>query len=504
MKEKSIIIIGAGFAGLSVGIYAQMNGYKTQIFEMHRLPGGLCTAWKRRGYIIDGCVHWLFGSNPEDAMNRYWMEVGIAQNREFINADELMRYEGGDGRTFIIYSNVDRLKKHMLELSPQDAKATREFTKGIRLGIAFSNQPAKSDPIIKRLVKGIKFGLMMISRGRHIQKLINTTAKDFSARFKDALIRETLREIWFPEFSLFFLLLTLAGLHNKNAGYPIGGSLPMSLALAKRYRDLGGEIHYNSRVEKIIVVDNRAIGIRLFDGSEHRAGRVVSAADGNTTIFKMLDGKYAEEKTREPYEKWPLFTPLIFIGLGINRTFDDEPKTVAGFSFALREPTEIGEAIRNRLSVHFFNQDPTLAPKGKTIAVVRIRSNYQYWKELWKNKAAYDEKKSQIAQTVVELLDQRFPGISNQVEMVDVATPLTFEHYTGNWQGSYEGWLITPQNAADKIKPKRQTLPGLQNFKMCGQWTEPGGGLPGGVLSGRRLVQSLCKEDGNKFQTKIA
>jgi phytoene dehydrogenase-like protein len=504
MKDNSVIIIGAGFAGLSAGIYAQMNGYKTQIFEMHRLPGGLCTAWKRHGYIIDGCVHWLFGSNPGDAMNLHWQEVGIAQNREFVNADEFMRYEGKDGRTFIIYSDVDRLEKHMLELSPQDAGAIREFTNGIRLGIAFSNQPAESAPTLKRMVIRIKFGLMMISRGRNIQKLINTTAKDFAARFKDPLIRETLREIWFPEFSVFFLLLTLAGLHNKNAGYPIGGSLPMSLALAKRYRDLGGEIHYNSRVEKISVEDNRAVGIRLVDGSEHRAGRIVSAADGYTTIFKMLDGKYAEEKTREPYEKWPLFTPLILIGLGINRTFDDEPKTAAGFSFALRQPTEIGEAIRNRLSVHFFNQDPTLAPKGKTSAVVRIRSNYQYWKELWQNKAAYDEKKSQIAHTVVELLEQRFPDISNQVEMVDVATPLTFEHYTGNWQGSYEGWLITPQNAADKIKPRRQALPGLQNFNMCGQWTEPGGGLPGGVLSGRRLVQALCKEDRNKFRTTIA
>ena len=501
---KSLIIIGAGFAGLSAGIYAQMNGYKTQIFEMHKLPGGLCTAWKRKWYTIDGCVHWLFGSNPEDPMYRRWQEVGIAQNREFVNADEFMRYEGEDGRTFIIYSDVDRLEKHMLELSPQDAEVTREFTNGIRLGIAFSNPPAESDLALKRISKGIKFGLMMMSRGWDIQKLINTTAKDFSARFKDPLIRETLREIWFPEFSVFFLLLTLAGLHNKNAGYPIGGSLPLALALAKRYRELGGEIHCNSCVEKILVEDNRAVGIRLADGSEHRAGRVVSAADGYTTIFKMLDGKYADEKTREPYEKWPVFTPLILIGLGINRTFDDEPKTAAGFNFPLRQPTEIAEAMRDRLSVHFFNQDPTLAPEGKTSAVVRIRSNYQYWKELWQDKAAYDEKKSQIAHTVVELLDQRFPGISNQVEMVDVATPLTFEHYTGNWQGSYEGWLITPQNAADKIKPRRQALPGLQNFKMCGQWTEPGGGLPGGIMSGRRLVQKLCKEDRKKFQTTIS
>jgi hypothetical protein len=36
---------------------------------------------------------------------------------------------------------------------------------------------------------------------------------------------------------------------------------------------------------------------------------------------------------------------------------------------------------------------------------------------------------------------------------------------------------------------------------MCGQWVEPGGGLPTGVMSGRRLVQALCKEDGKEFQT---
>ncbi len=157
MEDKSIIIIGAGFAGLSAGIYAQMNGYKSKIFEMHSLPGGLCTAWKREGYTIDGCIHWLVGSNPDYAMYRYWQEVGIAQDREFINMDEFMRYEGSDGRTFVIYNDVDKLEKHMLELSPQDAEVTREFIKGIRLGIAF-DPPSEFDPFLKRTMKGLKLG----------------------------------------------------------------------------------------------------------------------------------------------------------------------------------------------------------------------------------------------------------------------------------------------------------------------------------------------------------
>ncbi len=109
-----------------------------------------------------------------------------------------------------------------------------------------------------------------------------------------------------------------------------------------------------------------------------------------------------------------------------------------------------------------------------------------------------------MARTIVALLDQRFPGISEKVEMVDVATPLTFERYTGNWKGSFEGWLITPQNASTVMRPMRQTVPGLEAFYMCGQWVEPGGGLPTAVTSGRRLVRTLCKEDRGRFETSIA
>ena len=503
MENGSVIIIGSGFAGLSAGIYAQMNGYRTQIFEMHDLPGGLCTAWKRKGYTIDGCIHWLVGSSPQSGMHRYWEEVGIAQGREFINMDEYMRYEGADGRTLILYADIDRLEKHLLEFSPQDAEPIRDFIKGIRMCLVF-DKPTESDPPLKRLQKGLKVGLMLATRGGELRKWMKISTEDFVKRFKDPVIREALREMWIPEFSMFFMLFTFAFLHKKDAGYPIGGSLPMSLALAKRYTNLGGVIHYRSRVEKILVEDDKAVGVRLTDRSEQRSGRVISAADGYSTIFKMLEGKYADEKTREPYEKWPIFPSLLFVGVGVNRSFADEPKMVSGMSFPLRRPTEIADALRERMSVHIFNQDPTLAPVGKTSLVVMMPSSYEYWKELAQDRAVYDQKKDQVARTVVEMLEQRFPDISRQVEMVDVATPLTFERYTGNWKGCFEGWLITPQNSFTIMKPMSRTLPGLQNFYMCGQWVQPGGGLPTGLMSGRRLVQTLCKQDGRKFQTTVA
>jgi phytoene dehydrogenase-like protein len=498
-RDNSVIIIGAGFAGLAAGIYAQLNGYNTQIYEMHNLPGGLCTSWKRGGFTFDACIHWLVGSSPKSGMHDMWEETGITKDREFIDLDEYMRLEDSTGRTLILYTDIDRLEKHLLEFSPQDEGPIREFISGIRICLPFDT-PSKHDPLLIKLKKQVRTAANFVKHGKKMQEWMKITCENFSQRFKDPLLREAFREMWIPEFSMFFMLFTFAYLHNKNAGYPIGGSMPMSEALETRYKELGGIIHYKSKVKKILTVGDKAVGIKLEDGKEHSASRVISAADGHTTIFRMLEGKHDSEITREPYEKWPLFPSLIFVSLGVNRTFDEIPKTVSGLTFHLKQPVEIGDAVRDKLSVHLYNQDQTMAPAGKTAITIMLDSDYEYWKRLAQNRTAYLHKKEEIGHTITGLLDQRFPGISSQVEVIDVATPLTFERYTGNWKGSFEGWLITPENANVLMKPMSQTLPDLRNFYMCGQWVEPGGGLPTAIMSGRRLIKKICREDSRKFK----
>lgn len=499
MSNKSIIIIGAGMAGLSAGCYAQMNGYDSQIYEMQDQPGGLCTSWKRKGYTIDGCIHWLVGSSPQSPFYRYWQEVGVVQNRQFINFDEYARFEGSDGRTLILYADPERLEKHLLELSPEDAATIKEFTNGVRFCLKF-NPPSETAPALRRLVQTLSYMFVILPGMKKIQKYMNTTIQAFAERLKSPLLRQAFQEMWFPEFSLFFMMFTFAYMKQKVAGYPIGGSMPMAKAIEQRYLKLGGQIRYNSRVTKILVEEGKATGVQLEDGREMQAEVVISAADGHATIFDMLEGKYIDDSIRGYYEKFPLFPPLIFVGLGVRRTFDELPKTVSGFSFPLAAPVEIGERKRERLPVHVFNHDPTLAPEGKTTLVVMLNSEYDYWKKLHEDQAAYEAKKEQIAKTIIEQLDRRFPGLAGLVEMSDVATPITFERYTGNWKGSFEGFLITPQNAMLRMK---NTLPGLESFYMSGQWVMPGGGLPTALQSGRDTLKQICQKDGKAFTTSI-
>jgi phytoene dehydrogenase-like protein len=501
-SDNSIIIIGAGFAGLCAGIYAQMNGYKTQIFELHDKPGGLCTSWKRKGYIIDGCIHWFVGSSPESSMHDFWEEVGVTQGREFIYMDEYMHFESPDGRVLTFYTDVDRLEKHLLEFSPADAVKIGEFINAIRVCLAFDT-PSKDTPFVVKLIKKLKLGWTFVTKGKKLQEWMKITGKEFAAGFKDPVLKKAFDEMWMPEFSIMFLFFTFAYLHKRNAGYPLGGSMPLSLALEDRYKSLGGTIHYKKRVEKILNEGGKAYGIRTDDGTEYNGSKVISGADGYSTIFRMLEGKFTDDRIRHMYEKWIPFHPLIFIGIGVNRKFDDIRQSVSGFSFPLKEQVKVGDRMIERLPVHLFHHDASMAPDGRTALIIMLETDYEYWKKIYENRDQYDRSKQEIADTVVSLLEQRFPGISSQVEMTNVATPMTFERYTGNWKGSFEGWQLTPENSYVMMKPLSQTLPGLSNFYMCGQWVEPGGGLPTGVMSARRLIRSICKEDHIKFKTSL-
>jgi phytoene dehydrogenase-like protein len=357
------------------------------------------------------------------------------------------------------------------------------------------------------LLGRLKAAVQMLTYMPLLSKYRKMSLQDFAVRFSDPFLRQAFTTAFFDmgDFPVFGLLFTLASMHNQEAGYPIGGSLAFARAIERRYLDLGGEMHYKSRVDKILVEPgsgqdaDRVVGVRLTDGSEHRADVVISAADGHATIFDMLGGKYVSDKVRGYYENLPIFPPIVQVSLGIARDLSDQPHSV---NYPLDQPISIAGKSIKRLGFRHYGYDPTLAPEGKSIVEFMFPSNHSYWKELSEDPERYDAEKKDIAIKVIDQLEVRFPGIADQVEAVDVATPLTYERYTGNWQGSMEGWLPTTETADMMMgKGMDKTLPGLDRFYMIGQWVEPGGGLPPAATSARGVVERICKQDGKSFVT---
>jgi phytoene dehydrogenase-like protein len=500
--DDSLIIIGAGITGLAAGCYGQMNGYRTQIFELHDKPGGLCTSWHREGYTFDGCIEWLVGSKEGTGFNSLWRELGVVQGRPIVNHDELTRVEI-DGKQFILYTNADRLERHMRELAPADGAVIGEFCNEVRRFARASTStmnPTGPSGVLGKL----KMGLAMLPYLGDLNKYSKISVQQFASRFTDPFLRRAFGAAFdLPDFSMIGMLFSLAWMHLEDAGYPLGGSLPFAKAIERRYCDLGGEIHYRSPVEKILVERAeggamRAAGVRLRSGAEYRAGTVISAADGHATIFDMLDGRFVDDTIRGYYDTLPIFQPIVQVSLGVARDLSAEPHSVM---LALDRPVNVSGKPREILGFRHYSFDPTMAPAGKSVIVIAFESDYGYWRGLRdEDSERYEAEKQRVAEAVIDRLERRFPGLTAQVEAVDVATPLTTERYTGNWQGSIEGWMITPKTAGMLFRGgMRKTLPGLDRFYMAGQWVEPGGGVPTAALSGRTTIQALCKRDGRPF-----
>jgi phytoene dehydrogenase-like protein len=486
--NKSIIIIGGGLTGLSAGCYGRMNGYKTTIFEMHKIAGGVATAWKRKGYTIDGAMNWLVGTRPGGPFYNFFEDLGAAQVWKIYNHDRYSIDEGPGGSAFTMYCDADEFEKYLLGIAPEDKEPIQDLTDAIRILSRYDSQVDKP----AELYDASDFAKMEASKpaGEIYQKWGPITGPVFAQRLKNPYLHAVFSNIQMP-LSMLFMVLSLQ--HSKSAGYVLGGALALVEPIEKRYRDLGGEIRFGAKVVKILVENNKAVGVKLADGTEHRADWVISAGDGHTAIFDMLGGKYIDDTIKKMYGQPNLFPPLVYVGLGVNRTFNDIPSSIGGFRFPLKKPIAIAGIEQPMMNAMIYNFDPSLAPKGKTSVIVAFSTSYDYWEKLKREPEKYRAEKERICHDVIAGLEQRFPGITAQVEMTDVATPMTWVRYTGNWRGSYEGWMFGAYETISK------TLPGLDNFYMAGQWVNAGGGMCSAVMSGNHTLQLICRQDGKTF-----
>ena len=501
-----INIIGAGISGLSAGCYLQMNGYQTEIFEKHFLPGGLCTSWQKGEYTVDGCAHWILGSAPGSSFYQMWSEILNMEKIPFLNHDIRIDIEVKENKNkygekiFHLYTNLDKLESYLIDLAPEDTAEIKKFIKPIRVMQKYDLPPIIDDlPFFQSMIRGIKMT-------RYLEflywflKLKNETNYTFSKRLKNPFLRESFR-VMFDDHEVNMLVMTmpLSCADKGSAGYPMGGSLSFSRRMEESYLALGGKIHYLTPVKKILVENGVTKGLLVRNNVVHPSDAVISAADWHYTVFDALDGKYVDPGIVKlnDLKTLDVFYSIIQLSFGVAMEF----KGRQHFSrFPLEEELILPDGTRyGRMEVHLYNYDPSLAPKGKTVVVVSFYTrNGDYWIDLRKNRKNYNKVKDDFSNKMLALLEKRFPGITDKVEMKDMATPATIFRYTNNWKGSTQGWL--PGKNLLKPTPVGFELPGLKNFYYSSHWSQPGGGLPIAIKAGRDIAKVICKKDKRVFR----
>lgn len=485
-KDRSIVIIGGGIAGLCAAVYARKCGYRVEVLEKNGEPGGLATSWKRGDYTFETCLHWLLGSNPEGALHACWREVFDIDSLKFVYPREFITIEDAAGRRLAISASPELLEKELLWIAPQDAAAIEAFIADLRRLNRFEMPtPGASMRNWGALLEDLPCFPMML-------RLLRVNGEEYARRFNDPLIRAFFSGGAMSRMSSLALFLSLAWQNQHNAGYPVGGSRAVIESIAENLQRLGGVLRRNTEVERILVKENQAIGVQLAGGTVIPADWVISAADRHTTIHGFLNGAY-KDTSRLTVEPFPSYLQASF---GIARDLSEYP----GFLVRLLDaPLRVDPQTEHRsISFRFFHFDPTFAPRGKTAVTCFLPTyNFDYWLEMQRTEPdRYQKEKQRVAYEVAEILERIAPETKQAIEVSDVSTPATVINYTGNWRGSMEGWLLTP---AVGLRGLTNRLPGLRRFFMAGHWVMPGGGLPSGLITARNAIRLICKEDRVEF-----
>ena len=489
---KKVVIIGGGIAGLSAGIYAAMNGFDTQIVEMHSVAGGQCTAWDRKGYRFDYCLHWLVGTS-KGAFHEIWKETNVINNEtEIIDHEIHSRIKDDEGNEFIIYTNIDRWEKYLIELAPEDNMSIRKMCNDMRKSALL--EPFALAPELRSTLDYIKIIPRMLPVFNVIRKFGRLTCKEYfdKLNFKSKRIKSVFFSLYGNRnFSALAFIFMLGWFNQKNAGYIKGGSYPLAQRMVDKLWKMGGKISYKKKVDEIIVENDMAKGVLLSNGTIISADYVISAADGYSTIYNMLEAKYISKEVDFAYKNWELFTSIVQVSFGINKIIPADSPILINIS----KDKMIGKtALENGFSLMNYYFDTTMAPEGKTTIILRYDSPWSLWEKMTAKE--YKAEKLQIQKDATALLEKEFPGISEFIEVIDVATPKTNVRYTGVKDGAYEGFMPSKENMMKSLKMQ---LPGLQNFYMAGQWLFPGGGLPPSAQTGKWAVQLICKKEKQPF-----
>ncbi len=459
--ENKILVIGGGIAGLCAGIYAQSNGFETTIIEMHDKPGGQLTAWERNGYRFDYCLHWLVGTD-HGPYHHIWRETdAITDKVEVIDHRVFVKIVDEEHGHFIIYNNLDEWQDYLVQFAPEDELAVKKMCNMMRKGDNFEGY--EDPPGMRSIFDHFKVFVEMGSFIPVLLKYGTKTCTEFfhSLGYKNERLLFFLNKIFGgTDFSALGFIMMMGWAHAKNAGYLKGGSLEMAKRMTRKFKSLGGQFLFQYRVSEIIVENDTAVGVKLENGKSMYADHIIAACDGRTVLFDMLKGKYLTDQLKDAYENWPLFTPLVMIGFGINDEIISPTHNTTYFAkgLTLGNTKVEGYSIMNRSAY-----DPIFAPAGKTALLMQFESPWENWENL--TNEAYLAEKEAIRGGAITLLNKHYPGIKNKIEVIDIATPKTTVHFTGVWKGAYEGFM--PKD--DVLNGLPMELKGLKNFSMIGQ-----------------------------------
>lgn len=440
-----VVVIGAGNGGLSAAASSAKLGLKTLLLEQHNLPGGFATSFRRGRFEFEPSLHELCDVGPADdpgGVRALLDSLGVKV--DWVSIPDAYRVitanEGADNldvtMPFGIEAYVDSMEKHVPGSRPSMEKFMA-LCGNIMDALAYIGMSGgKADPevMMKEHPNFLKCGGYSVNRVLRALGMPERAMRILSAYWCYVGV-----DCDHLNFALYAAMVYKY--LQRGAYIPRQRSHELSAAMDARIRELGGDIWYNTRADKILMKGGHVAGVVTPRG-EIATHHVIACCSPNAVFGGMMDPADVPERQRRMVNARNFGGRGFVLYLGLNRSAEE--LGLRDYSYFIYETLDTArEAARARgfndhpmqATVCLNAANPGCSPEGTCI----MSFTTLYTGDAWGCVGAdeYVAKKREVASNLIRDFG-KYTGVNltAYIEEIEIATPETMARYTLNPQGA--------------------------------------------------------------------
>ncbi len=499
LKDRyDVIVVGAGLGGMTAASLLAKRGLSVLMIDQQNKPGGACTSFKREDHVFDVGAAMLYGFGEKgfrpfrSLMNELEEPIDVVAHATLAR----MTFEGHE---IIFWPDIDRFLEELFPLFPEEKDGLRAFYADLYKlyeNIVIKNEvispPSEFSPRqgLRRLMSA-PFAIL------RMQKLLSTSTMDllkkyfhtpgifnFFDKLCSAYSYTNAEETPAVMAATMFIDNHVGGVY-----FPAGGAQMLPNTIEKAIERHGGQVLYRQLVDEILIQNGEAYGVRLQDGIEIKAERIIA----NATVWNIYGKLVRPEHIAPERLRWAQSLVPTYPSMTLYMVVDREaiPKNTYPWEIFI----ENRKVIDSSDLTLYINSlvDATLCPPDHLV-VMAIAPNLCNWphpEDPGYRSAEYETQKQREAGRMIDQIEQHIPGFRQHIRTLIIGTPTTIERYLLKNGGAVGG----PKNQIGQEMLKRlHARSEWKHLYFCGDSTVMATGAPATTVSGVGAANVILRE----------